>query len=49
MEVHTICDEKSTEQGTTEVHWFELDLVDRAAKTPRNWSRGGIQFWGFEM
>ena len=40
---------KARQHGTTEVHCFELDLVNEAAKTPRNWSRGGIQFWGFEM
>ena len=43
MEVHTICDEKARKHSTTEVHWFELDLVDRAAKTLGNGSQPGIQ------
>jgi hypothetical protein len=35
---------KARKHGTTEVHWFELELVGGAAKTPRNWSQRGIQF-----
>jgi hypothetical protein len=34
---------KARKHGTTEVHWFELDLVDRAAKTLGNGSQPGIQ------
>ena len=45
MEVHTICDEKSTEARRDEVHWFELDLVDRADDASRNGSQPSIQFW----
>jgi hypothetical protein len=32
MEVHQICDEKARKHSTTEVHWFELDLVGGAAR-----------------
>ena len=37
---------KARTHGTTEVYWFELDLADRAGKTPRNRVQPGIQFGG---
>jgi hypothetical protein len=47
MGVHKIGDEKKARtHGTTEVYWFELDLADRAGKTPRNRAQPGIQIWG---
>ena len=39
MEIHKICDEKTRTHGTTEVHWFELGLVDSL----------GFNLGGFEM
>ena len=37
---------KARKRGTTEVHCFELDLVNEAPKTPRNGSQPSIHFWG---